>query len=408
MKAFFVHDNKFWEKDGAVYSYGHFAYDLMWKRYLKHFDEIVVGGRFYEWSDDECSGLSVTSGDHISFLHLPDLASVAGLKRIHHARKLIREYEREADFVIARLPSQLGSIACTEAKKLQKNYAVEVVGCARDAYMNHSLRGRLVAPAMIHLERKHVRNAPNVIYVSRHFLQERYPNNRFNIGCPDTNIGSTDEDVLNARIQKIERLDISGVIRIGLVGSLDVKYKGHDTAIRALSILANDFPGLTLNFLGGGSSCHWEEYAEQFGVANRVVFCGSLPGGKPVMDWLDGIDVFIAPSLQETLGRALIEAMSRACPAIGGAGTAVSEQLPDDCIHNREDAEQLAQMIAYMLGHRRYMQLCAEENFVRSQKYSESILEERRDYFWRRAAGAISLKCGGGFDESEAGHRGLR
>lgn len=387
MRAFFVHDNKFWEKGGTVYSYGHFAYDLLWKRYLKYFDEIIVGGRFYEWSDDVCSGTSVSSGENVSFVRLPDLASVSGLKKIHYARNAIRKHIGEADFVIARLPSQLGSIACTEARRLQKRYAVEVVGCARDAYMNHSLRGRLVAPAMIHLEKRHVRQAPNVLYVSRHFLQGRYPNEKFNVGCPDTNIDCISQGVLDSRLRKINLLKSDGEIRIGLVGSLDVRYKGHDTAIKALSLLVKDYPGITLNFLGGGSPSHWKEYAEQFGVAKQVVFCGSLPGGEPVLNWLDSIDIFIAPSLQETLGRALIEAMSRACPAIGGAGTAVSEQLPDDCIHDRENAEQLAQMIGYMLSHRQYMRLCAEENFVRAQKYSESILEERRDFFWKTAIG---------------------
>lgn len=93
------------------------------------------------------------------------------------------------------------------------------------------------------------------------------------------------------------------------------------------------------------------------------------------------------PSLQETLGRALVEAISRACPAIGGAGTAVPEQLPDDCIHERKNHKQLAEMIMYMIEHPNYMKICAEENFVRSKKYSEYILEERRDYFWKTAGG---------------------
>ena len=47
----------------------------------------------------------------------------------------------------------------------------------------------------------------------------------------------------------------------------------------------------------------------------------AVPGARlvarRVYAWMDDLDVFLMPSLQETLGRALVEAMSRGCPALG-------------------------------------------------------------------------------------------
>ena len=387
MKALFVHDNRFWVNNDNVYSYGHFAYSLLWKRYLKYFDSVTVGGRFFEASADECKTMSISNGKNVNFFPLPNLATLSGLSKIREAHSIIREKMAESDFVIIRLPSILGYVACDEAIKMKKPYAVEVVGCAHDVYTNHSNIGKCLSPIMTFLEKKYVKRAPNVLYVSRHFLQNRYPNKHFNISCPDTNITCFDTSVLERRLKKINQMAAQAEIRIGLIASLNDDYKGHDTAIKAVSLLKEKYPSIKLCFLGDGNQDRWKQYSKEYDVLKHIEFCGALPGGAPVLNWLDEIDIFIMPSLQETLGRALVEAMSRACPAIGGAGTAVPEQLPDDCIHERKNHKQLAEMIMYMIEHPNYMKICAEENFVRSKKYSEYILEERRDYFWKTAGG---------------------
>lgn len=385
MKMLFFYNNKFWRYNGKVYSYGHFAYDLLWKRYLKYFDEIRVGGRFFDGTEEDIKGMSVSSGEHVSFFEIPNTSSLKGLTKLRTVRKIAKRELADCDFAIFRIPGTVPSIGCSEALKMKKNYAIEVVTCAHDSLTNYNWKGKLIAPFEVHLEKKYVKSAPNAIYVSRHFLQERYPNKHFNIGCPDCNVPLTDESVLQQRLTKIDSMDVTKEVRIGLIASLKVGYKGHDTAIEAVSYLKEKYPGIKVCFLGDGSHDKWMLLVKKYGVENNIEFCGSLPGGDPVLHWIDALDIFIMPSLQETLGRALVEAMSRGCPAIGGAGTAVPEQLPDDCIHERKNAKQLADMIDYMLTHKSYMKLCAEENFVRAKKYSEEILEEKRDYFWKTA-----------------------
>ncbi len=386
MRMLFIHDNRFWKKDGVYYSYGHFAYDLLWKRYLKYFDEIVVGGRIADVDDESITEkFSVSSGDNVSFFALPNLMSFSGLKKMGEAKRLITEEMEKADVTVIRLPSNLGYLACSIAEKLNKKYMIEVVGCTWDDLWNIGTTiGRVYAPISFLIEKKCVRKAQNVLYVSRRFLQNRYPNKHFNMGCSDTNINVSDISVLEKRIDKIRSMDNEKEIRLGLIASLNVGYKGHDTAIYALKKILKTHKNVKVCFLGDGDKTKWEELARKEGVLSGVEFSGALPGGEPVLNWIDNIDIFIMPSLQETLGRALIEAMSRGCPCIGGAGTAVPEQLPDDCIHERKNYNELADMVCYMIENPKYMELCAEENYQRSKKYSEDILNIRRDYFWKK------------------------
>lgn len=385
MRMLFIHDNRFWKKGDTYYSYGHFAYELLWKRYLNYFDEIVVGGRIEETAENEIEKkFSVSSGENVSFFSLPNLMSFSGLTQLATAKKKLTEEIKKADCTVIRLPSNLGYLACDIAKKLNKKYVVEVVGCTWDDLWNYgSFLGKLYAPISFLLEKRCVKRADNVLYVSRRFLQNRYPNNRYNMGCSDTNITVSDSSVLDKRIQKIQDLCDDKTIRIGLIASLNVGYKGHDTAIYALKNVLHKHKNVKLCFLGDGDKTKWEQLAESVGVRDAVEFSGVLPGGEAVLKWIDDLDIFIMPSLQETLGRALVEAMSRGCPCIGGAGTAVQEQLADDCIHARKDYKELADMLCYMIENKPYMELCAVENYHRSKKYSEEILTERRNYFWK-------------------------
>ncbi len=385
MKLLFIHDNRFWKLDDKVYSYGHFAYELLWKRYLTVFDEIRVGGRFQEvQTGDKINHLSLSSGPNVSFFALPDLMSMRGLFQIRKARRILESEIKNAEALIIRLPSNLGYLACHIAKQLHKKYLIEVVGCTWDDLWNYgSLTGRIAAIPSLLFEKVCVRHAPAVLYVSRRFLQKRYPCRNLTTSCPDTNLPETPLEVLARRLEYIRTMNERPVIRLGLIASLNVGYKGHDTAIRALALLAPRYKHLQLVFLGDGSPDKWKRLAEQEGVVEHVEFQGSLPGGKPVLDWLDNLDIFLMPSLQETLGRALVEAMSRGCPAIGGAGTAVPEQLPDDCIHARKNAAELAALIQRMLEEPYYMELCAIENFHCARKYSETLLAPHRQKFWK-------------------------
>jgi glycosyltransferase involved in cell wall biosynthesis len=91
--------------------------------------------------------------------------------------------------------------------------------------------------------------------------------------------------------------------------------KGCGDLIEALSLLRREFPQALAVIAGsGGLREQLEARAQARGVSDRVVFLGFQPDVNLV---LDAIDVFVIPSLSETLGYALLEAMAHELPAVG-------------------------------------------------------------------------------------------
>ena len=175
----------------------------------------------------------------------------------------IKEEVKKSDFCIIRLPSFIGTIALHYAIKEQKKYLVELVGCPWDSFWNYgNLQGKIVAPIMYGITRYYVSKAINVIYVSNEFLQRRYPNRHCSIGCSDVNLLYIDDNILLKRLKKINSKNKDDKYNIGLIGSLNVKYKGHATAIKAISYLKNK--NIELHFLGGGKFDNWKRLAKKW------------------------------------------------------------------------------------------------------------------------------------------------
>ena len=97
-------------------------------------------------------------------------------------------------------------------------------------------------------------------------------------------------------------------------------YKNGEVAIKAFSILRRNYPEVRLIMFGGGHGP--EEAAEQWARAQSleegIEFVGQLPYDV-LMARLEGeVDMVVHPALVETHSMALIEAMARRIPVIGG------------------------------------------------------------------------------------------
>src|SRR5699024_9667719 len=97
--------------------------------------------------------------------------------------------------------------------------------------------------------------------------------------------------------------------------------------------------------LGDGDQSSWKLLAKELGIEDNVKFKGVLPGGKPVLSWLESIDVYIQPSFQEGLPRAVIEAMSQGCPVVGSNAGGIPELIQDEYIHDMGDYEELSSLL---------------------------------------------------------------
>jgi glycosyltransferase involved in cell wall biosynthesis len=390
MRAAFFHDHRFpRDAAGTYYSYGGLSHSVF-QRYLKHFHEVVVVGRVYDVSDTGRSDRwTVASGPGVTMDCL-DQMSPLGILTGGVARQRIRAVLERVDCAIVRLPSVVSVLAANEAIRLRKPWMAEVVGCTWDALWNHgTLRARVAAPLLYQLNRRAVAKAPFALYVSDRFLQRRYPCGGDVVGCSDVSIAPPDDDVLERRLARIAAGLRGSPVKLGLVGSLDVDYKGHETALRALRRLKDLGVPVRMSFLGSGDPARWRALAERLGVAGDVVFSGTLPSGGPVLKWMDELDVFTIPSLQEGLPRALVEAMSRALPAVGAATGGIPELIDASFLHPGRDAPSLARVVAQLVQDRSAASAQAQRNFEKARCFTSAVLETRRDAFMERFRGSI-------------------
>jgi glycosyltransferase involved in cell wall biosynthesis len=114
---------------------------------------------------------------------------------------------------------------------------------------------------------------------------------------------------------------------VGSVGWL-TDIKGHQFLIEAVSKLKNDFPSLHLVIVGSGDRYDGLlQQAELAGLGDAVHFLGHR---DDVESCLAGMDLFVLPSLNEGMGRALVEAMAAGLPVIasrvGGIPTVISHE----------------------------------------------------------------------------------
>ncbi len=363
----FVHDHKFRRVNGKIYTIGGLNNNVL-QRYLCLDDDVCIYARIL----DENS-----KADQWSLIK--ENVTVKGDSSL--SGKRLEEEVKKSDAIIIRLPSFLGNKACVLALKYNKPYMIEMVGCAWDSLYNHGLKGKLLAPYCFFLTKKLVRNAPYVIYVTEKFLQQRYPTQGKNIGCSDVVIDSHSSEILENRLMRINTR--TGKRIIGTTAAVDVRYKGQEYMIKALSLLKEKgITDLEYQLVGNGDSNYLKKIAKEAGVENQVVFLGGLPH-ELIPSWLDSIDLYIQPSFQEGLPRALVEAQSRALPCFGSTTGGIPELLHPECVFEKKGnmAANICNILATLTVQDEIKY--AHFGYDVASKYECSILNTKRELFYK-------------------------
>lgn len=290
--------------------------------------------------------------------------------------------QNKIDFLICHVPSDNSYHAIYSAIKLGLPYISVVVGCAWDAMWNYDWRGKILAlPAFLRL-RHFVSNSPYAIYVTKDFLERRYPSNGKVTNASNVQISELNDSIIERRIQKINNITPDS-LKIVTVANVDVKYKGQEYVIKALSKLKRvNKINYTYYLIGGGDSSYLNKVAQKYGVLDNVRFVGALPHEK-VLEKLDEMDICIHPSKQEGLPRALIEAMSRGLPSIGTNVAGIPELLSKDFVIKKGSANSVVDAILRIIK-KDVLLREAERNFKVAQEYTADVINQRRDSFIRQ------------------------
>ena len=197
-------------------------------------------------------------------------------------------------------------------------------------------------------------------------------------------LAPADAAVLARRLEKI--CTHSGKLVLGTAAAVNVAFKGQRYVIEALAQMkAAGRTDVEYHLAGGGDPAALRELARRLGVADQVIFEGSLPHDA-VFPWLDGLDLYIQPSTVEAMPRALIEAMSRGLPCLASEVGAMPELLGDACIFAKKDVRGIMRLLDACTPER--MAAMAERNFAAAQAFEKETLARKRTQFYAAFAAA--------------------
>ena len=166
MKLVFAHDHKLRLIDGKYYTVGGLR-DSITDRYMEYFDSLTIFCRAIEKQPYDTQ-LFELKNPKIKVKPV----SNGSLILSQSALRMMEEEIKNADALIVKLHSKIAEYAIKYARKYKIPYLVEVVGCPWDAYWNHSIKGKIVAPMMTLSTKKEVKRAPYAVYVTKEFLEK--------------------------------------------------------------------------------------------------------------------------------------------------------------------------------------------------------------------------------------------
>lgn len=380
VKGVFCHDLPIYKDINGVYCSTTLTDDLF-RRYFDVVDELFIATRVYKldctYSDAHQERITLPN---IKVVELPNLNKPQYVfTKIPRAKKQITRIISDVDLVFIR-GGIIAALAASVCRKINKPYLVESAGCAWDEYWNHSIVGKIIAPFMEFQCKKTIREAAFVVYVTEKWLQNRYPTNGDSTHASNVILQSIDEDALCRRLEKIDSRNSSSPWVIGTTAGVNNKAKGQQYVIEAMSKLGEQFD-IRYELVGTGNTNYLKKVAKKYQVEDRVIFKGEL-SHREVLNWLDSIDSYIQPSMQEGLPRSLIEAMSRGCPAIGSTTAGIPELLSKDTIFKRGNVGDLVSIMKkfYESDWKAY----ASINFSKTKEYQIDLLNERRKIIYRK------------------------
>ncbi len=374
MKIFIATDITIFAYQDKIYAQG--KHSTILKRYYDAFGGIILCSRVKKIEIVAKGYVDITD----MIIQRVSFNSLTGMLMGKYSSVMKRAIA-EADLVIARCPSLTAYRAADYARKIKKPYLAECMGDAWDAYWNHGVVGKLIAPYAFLKMKRTVRHADYAVYVTTEFLQKRYPCKNGGIAASNVLIREVSTEVLENKLKYLQNKEDKAVYLM-TTAAVDVRYKGQKYVIKAIPKLNKMGIRVVYNIVGEGNQEFLKKIIKKNKVEDQVNIVGRISLDE-VLALLDQTEVYIQPSLQEGLPRAVIEAMSRACVCVGARTAGIPELLDATFVVKRKSVKDIVMQI------KKYMQTSFEErslimnrNFNEAKKYASNILDERRQKYF--------------------------
>jgi glycosyltransferase involved in cell wall biosynthesis len=386
-KLLFVHDGPRW-KDNKGNQYGNSSDIDIFQRYKYLADEVSFCMRVF--LTDKLENLTDLNEQGLFINEIAAFNRPTKLHNFFKSRQKIQTYVDQADLIIVRLPSTIGSIAYWAAKRNNIPVLVEVVACPFDSLSNHSLLGKIYARFSVKKLRRIMLDSKFSIYVTSHFLQSRYPTNGSSLAISDVVLSkSLDKNQKSNSYSQIEVKNRTWIITTA--GVVNLSYKGHYYVLKAISILIERGYSFEYNIVGGGDNSSLKVIVGKLQINEYIKFLGKIPH-KDIFKVLGKTDIYIQPSETEGMPRALIEAMSCGCACLGSTAGGIPELLNSDFLFESKNVNDLVIKIKKITSSNYILVDESQRNFEKAKQFKFEVLESKRKSFYDKFINSINEK----------------
>lgn len=300
----------------------------------------------------------------------------------HKNNRLIDQLLPSMDLVVGYCPLSEGDYAQRQSSKYGIPFLTFLVACPWDVLHNHkSIYARLMAPFSYISTKKTVRNSEYVHYVTKRFLQNRYPTQGKSLGCSDTNLGVFNTNALAERLQNQTLKKCKDVVKLVTTAHIDVKYKGQEYVFKALAKMKkNGITNYRYYLIGAGKGARLRSLCNKYGIEDMVIFLGRKSANE-VMEILYESDIYIQPSLTEGLPRSVVEAMSTALPCIGFNAGGIPELLDEQYVVKKRSVDGIVECINRLSNEEEYVKQ-ATHNFMVAKDFEYTHLTSTIQEFY--------------------------
>lgn len=383
MKLLFVQSGSRVKTDtqGNYYTDGNFNEEV-WKRYLNLADEfcLILRKEDKVYSEEYAQKhFNYLNTNKIRYVPVTDVyRPIKNYFNFALKRKIKNTIESEvlrADKIIVRSPDSYYSyLAIKLARKHNKSYLVEVTGFAFSSLWHQGIKGKLVAlPSELRTKRI-MKNAAWGLYVTNYALQKSYPCPQHSCGCSDV--------VLKFGLKPEKSFDTNKILKLGTAAFLDVEWKGQKDVIKALAKLKKmGVKTFKYSLVGLGTGKKLKKLVKKYELDDIVCFDGAKSYTE-MPQWYDTLDIYVQPSYQEGLCRAIVEAMSRSCPVVCSDVGGNSELIDKKYIYHAGKIDELIEILSN-LSEQELVEM-SNQNYSKSLEFKEDILDKKRNEFFKK------------------------
>lgn len=390
MKLLIVADGHYYiDKQGNVYVESVFDY-AFYARYLSVFEEVypLVRATKVETVPATCK---LASGPRVHFLPIPPSRGLKQFAKNYFTnRRLIKEYVKQCDCAIFRVPGVVANTALPIFAKTGKPYALEVVVDPWE-YFAKGTSGGMVRPIVrcvwTHTLKKMCRQAIGVSYVTESYLQKRYPCKALLDGkgpyftASYSSVELPDDTFAQPKVYAPKKKHIIAHVANAFTGY----GKGHVVLMQAIKKVLDAGYEVDAWFVGDGPLRPvFEQMAVDLGIKEQVCFLGRMASGTEVREKIRAADLFVFPTRAEGLPRVILEAMAEGIPVISSPVCGIPEILPPECLVNYDDPQGYAKAIIGLITYPDVMTAQSKHNIEVAKRYKSSILNEKRKDFYQK------------------------